>query len=177
MQPIRGLTQCLLVASPLLSDDSFVRSVIHILEHNEGGTMGVIINRPILMSLGDVWDACPEPWKTLRHCCEGGPVDRHRGIMLHESGITGSVDLGTGIATGSDAQTLYSKLQHYSPPPIRLFLGHAGWAPGQLEAELASGSWLLRRSHPRWILHPAYRDTFWQELVQSGNPFLDGGKN
>jgi len=162
----------LLVASPSLGDPNFMRAVIYLVEHNETGTLGVIINRALDVALSELWEECPESLADRRLCCEGGPVDRHKGLLLHtRDGLAGSFHLGQGLVVGGDDRALR---QAYADGPDgtgpRLFLGHAGWGEGQLERELMEGGWCLRRGDVRWVLSPDPPDDLWQCLLQSGDP-------
>jgi len=137
----------LLVASPLLTEPKFARTVVYILEHDGGGTVGVVLNRPSHTPVGQVlpdWrDAVSEPAVVFG----GGPVmpdgalclaelaGRHRahgpGVRRIAGGLA-TVDLDGDIAliTGITSR-------------LRVFAGHSGWAPGQLADEMAAGSWYV----------------------------------
>src|SRR5687767_5830054 len=80
MVPAAGM---LLVASTTLSEPSFMRSVIYLLEHDEDGTLGFIINRPLDIALSDLWADCPAGLGAAKVAAEGGPVDRNKGLLLH----------------------------------------------------------------------------------------------
>jgi putative transcriptional regulator len=139
----------LLVAAPPLIDPKFDRSVVLMLEHGADGGLGVIINRP---SETTVYDVFPE-WHELVSPPEvvfaGGPVAteavialtrrRHAAVEPFEQIVDdiGTVDLaGDPLDIGASLQSL------------RIFAGYAGWAPGQLEAELAEGAWFVVNLEP-----------------------------
>ena len=169
----------LLVASPVLTDPNFMRTVVYILEHTSGGTLGLIVNRPLDVPLGDLWDECPGSLAEASLCAEGGPVDRHKGLLLHGYvELEDTYQLAEGVAVGGDPQELHSLSQDdrgRSGP--RLFLGHAGWQPGQLDDEVASGSWIVRTGHPVLLLNPTPPEDLWQELVTSGAETPDPSAN
>lgn len=140
----------LLVASPMLGDPNFTRTVIYILEHRGQGTVGVVLNRPSEVALLDVlpqwWDLASAP----RTLFVGGPVDTHAALCLAEaapgtrprgwtevSGPIGLTDLDTdpGALGGQLAQ-------------IRVFAGYAGWDSGQLADEITEGAWLVVAGRP-----------------------------
>ncbi len=157
----------MLVASPVLADPNFMRSVVYVLEHTASGTLGLVLNRPLDVPLGDLWDECPEALGGEQLCAEGGPVDRHKGLLLHGfTELEDTYQLAEGIAVGGDPHQLHAlseaESSHHGP---RLFLGHAGWQPGQLEEEIALGSWLVREAHPVLLLHPQPPEDLWQEMV------------
>jgi putative transcriptional regulator len=130
-----SLAGALLVAAPHLLDPNFFRSVILILEHTEEGAVGVIINYP---STSELDDQLPD-WKPLLAdppvVFVGGPVQPESAIGLAE-GVDGSSLAGVGIVD-------------LAAPPgeltaaVRIYAGYAGWGPGQLEAELVEGGWVV----------------------------------
>ena len=136
MEPVPGQ---LLVATPQLLDPNFVRTVILILEHNDVGSLGVILNRPTTTALTE---ALPG-WEIAAHVpavlFAGGPV------------ALGGI-LGVGTNSSGDVAPADLELGPDAVGPVRLFQGYAGWSPGQLEAELAEESW--------WLLDTAPDDVF-----------------
>ncbi len=167
----------LLVASPQLTDDSFRRSVVYLVEHSTDGSLGFIINRPLELTLGELWAECPPTLSAALAAADGGPVERHKGLLLHRHpGIADAATMGHGIFIGGDLEQI---IAHWSAGPDRhgprLFLGHSGWVGGQLEREIAQGAWLLRPGHGdrlALITDPTTGsdgDHLWQLL--SGGPF------
>ena len=139
------LTGRLLVATPPLVDPNFDRTVVLMLEHGEDGAIGVVLNRPSDTPIDDV---LPE-WRSLAAppsaVFVGGPVSPDAVIALGRapsdrpgegfSPILG--DLGT-VDVGRDPLDLGVPLEE-----LRVFAGYAGWAPGQLEDELAQHAWFV----------------------------------
>jgi len=134
----------LLVASPLLVDPNFYKTVVFILQHDLEGAVGVVLNRP---SEEAVESHLPEWARRLEDppvVFVGGPVDPAVAIGVVRSdrpaeptallGV-GMVDLGSDPAAGT-------------PGPVRVFSGYAGWGPGQVEAELEEGAWLVLEAEP-----------------------------
>lgn len=164
MVPAAGM---LLVASTTLSEPSFMRSVIYLLEHDEDGTLGFIINRPLDIALSDLWADCPAGLGPAKVAAEGGPVDRNKGLLLHSCNeLPGAQPMGNGLAVGGDMEALarrYAKGADPSGP--RLFLGHSGWAPGQLATEIAEGAWVLRPGSLDLVLNSRPTATLWQHLL------------
>ena len=131
----------LLVATPLLGDPHFARSVVYLLEHDGGGTVGVIVNRPSHTPVGQVlpgWhDAVSEPQVVFN----GGPVQPDGALCLGRlaedgPGVRPVVD-GVGTIDLDGDVTVITGLT----TRLRVFAGHSGWAPDQLEAEIAEGAW------------------------------------
>ena len=159
---------CLLIASPQLADPSFVRSVIFLIEHDTSGSLGLIINRTLELPLGEVWESCPNQLYNAQHCAEGGPVERDRGLLLHPYlNIHGAHPLAEGLAIGGDTEAIINAWHgdHKPHRGPRLFLGHAGWSPEQLNDEIASGSWLVRQGPATLAINPSPPKDLWQELV------------
>jgi putative transcriptional regulator len=132
---MESLAGALLVAMPHLLDPNFFRSVVLILEHDEEGAVGVVINQPSTSGLGE---ELPE-WAPLLAepgvVFVGGPVQPEVAVGL-AAGVDGSSLPGVGIVDLS------------APPggldsPVRIYAGYAGWGPGQLEAELVEGGWIV----------------------------------
>jgi putative transcriptional regulator len=131
----------LLVATPLLGDPHFARTVVYLLEHDGGGTVGVIVNRPSHTPVGQVlpdWhDAVSGPQVVFG----GGPVQPDGALCLAQlaadgPGVRRVVD-GVGTVDLDGDLALITGLTRR----LRVFAGHAGWAPGQLAAEVEEGAW------------------------------------
>jgi putative transcriptional regulator len=139
----------LLVSAPALVDAPFARSVVYLLEHDGGGTVGVILNQPSRTPVGQVlpdWqDVVSEPAVIFA----GGPVMPDGALCLGElrGGVGGSLErpgirqVFRELATVDlDADVA---LVTAAAGRMRVFAGHAGWAPGQLADELAAGAWYV----------------------------------
>lgn len=164
MEPAAG---SFLVASTLLTDPNFAQSVVFLIEHGEGGSLGVIINRPLETPLGELWGEAPPGLRPARIACQGGPVEPNRGLLLHGNGALPSAqELGQGLWVGGELAALAAAWaegpDRHGP---RLFLGHSGWAGGQLARELAEGAWIVRPGDPRLALDPAGGERLWHRLV------------
>lgn len=143
-RPEGSLLGSLLVATPALRDPSFERSVVLMVAHEPGGAMGVVINRatevPVSEVLGD--------WGALAHhpavLFEGGPVQPDSAICVARArpgaeALPGFQPFFAALGT-VDLEKEPAQL-HESFDGVRVFAGYAGWSPGQLEAEIAAGSW------------------------------------
>lgn len=144
-ETVRNVTAgTLLVASPLLVDPNFYKTVVFVLQHDLEGAVGVVLNRP---SEEAVENHLPEWARRLEDppvVFVGGPVDPAVaiGVVLSDRPAeptalvgVGMVDLGSDPAAGT-------------PGPVRVFSGYAGWGPGQVEAELKEGAWLVLEAEP-----------------------------
>src|SRR5918994_1530052 len=134
----------LLLASPTLLDPNFVRTVILIAEHTDEGAMGLVLNRPAASSVSE---AVPDlAWLTgdEEQVYVGGPVAETAVIVLAEfdrpevAGALVEGDLGFVGADADEPAQLDGAVRR-----ARVFAGHAGWGPGQLEDELAEDAWIV----------------------------------
>ncbi len=160
------LTGQLLIATPALADGCFDRAVVYLCEHSATGAMGVIINHPIAnISLGEILKALsmPTPGDIGNlPVYFGGPVDSHRGFVLHTSDqvLEDSVVGSDGITLTANIGMLKGIAEGHGPMKGFLVLGYAGWAAGQLEAELESGSWITAPA-TRKLVFDSENDTKW----------------
>ena len=142
------LTDHFLIAMPALADPNFFHSVTYICEHSEQGAMGLVINQPLDVELGEVLEQMKLEAKdeAIRHrpVFLGGPVQPERGFVLHEppgqwdSMLRVSDDLA--VATSRDILAAISEGR--GPERSLVALGYAGWGAGQLEQEVADNAWL-----------------------------------
>ena len=146
------LTGRLLVAAPGMRDPNFARSVVLLLDHNDQGALGVVINRPLEVHVDEVlpqWQPLATPPGRL---FQGGPVglDGALGIVLVPHGATPApgVDRVTGpfglVDLDIPTEVVAGRLGE-----LRVFAGHSGWSGGQLEAEIAQGDWLVLAADER----------------------------
>ena len=135
----------LLLAAPVLKDPNFDRAVVFIAEHSEDGAMGLVLNRP---SGAPVAEAIPDlTWLTdagAGHVHVGGPVAPDGVIVLAEwedpsqAVVLIDDDLGFVPGDAADNEALAAAVRR-----ARVYAGHAGWGPGQLEAELGEEAWIV----------------------------------
>jgi putative transcriptional regulator len=154
MQSI-NLTQHFLIAMPAMTDPHFAKSLTFICEHNEQGALGVVVNRPLDMTLHALLEQIeitPENDAAKKIPVHyGGPVQIDRGFVLHTPAgawqSTLVVSDAIGLTTSKDV--LQAVARGDGPQQIIVTLGYAGWAPGQLEHELAQNAWLTVAAAPR----------------------------
>lgn len=162
-QDISALKQgMLLIAAPVLNDPNFSRTILLLCEHNEEGTFGLILNRPLQASIRD---GVPEVTDWDAPIFQGGPVEPARLHLLHSCAHpdVGGREVLPGLFWGGDFSALNRRLANKveSPDSCRFFVGSAGWSKGQLAGEITLGGWFLR---------PATRqDIFVDSTVPSGN--------
>ncbi|WP_417661536.1 YqgE/AlgH family protein [Pseudomonas sp.] len=138
----------LLIAMPHMDDEHFAQTVTYIVEHNDQGAMGLVINRPSGLNLADVLEQLSEESEPPVTCeslpiFSGGPVQTDRGFVLHPAGdhYQATLELGElGLTTSQDV--LFAIAAGTGPDKYLITLGYAGWDAGQLEAEIAENAWL-----------------------------------
>lgn len=159
----------LLVATPALVDPNFAHTVVLLLDHDTDGTLGVVLNRPSPISVSAVlpdWSSSVDPPEVL---FEGGPVSTDAALAVacvpqigasepigfrRLFGLTGIIDLDTPPEVLAPAMTR-----------LRIFAGYAGWGSGQLEEEIAEGSWYVVDSSTHDIFH-ADPSRLWSSVLR-----------
>ena len=138
-----------LVAAPNLTDPNFDHAVILMCFHNDEGAMGLVINRPAPVTLGDILRQMSIEFSgaTDQAAMVGGPVALDNGLLLYQP-EEGAEEREDELTVSDDLrlcpnQDLLREIGGgKGPSTYHIFLGHAGWGPGQLEAELSQGSWI-----------------------------------
>ncbi len=142
------LTNQFLIAMPSLLDPNFQRTVTFMCAHNEEGAMGIVINRPTDLALGEMLSHMDiEPNDTMdgaQPVLEGGPVQRERGFVIHQP--AGDWDsmlrVGDDIGIATSRDILAALARGDGPTRSVVALGYAGWGAGQLEQEVLENAWL-----------------------------------
>lgn len=165
-----SLANHFLIAMPSLDDPNFSRSVTWLCEHNHEGAMGIVINRPSDVSVGELYAHLSLPVSTAataQPVLVGGPVQTDRGFVIHRPGSswisTWPVSDAASITTSKDA--LQAMAQGVGPQDAFIALGYAGWGAGQLEQELLDNAWLTVPADPR-ILFEVPFDQRWNAAAK-----------
>lgn len=156
-----SLTHHFLIAMPAMADPNFSRTLTYICEHNAEGALGIIVNRPMDMSLATLFERVNIPLEANQATAGfaelpvyfGGPVQTDRGFVLHRpSGAWQStLNVGDDIALTSSRDILQTMSETGEPHEVLITLGYSGWSAGQLEWELAQNAWLTVAAKPRII--------------------------
>jgi putative transcriptional regulator len=157
----------LLLATPRLFDPNFARTVVLMLDHDEDGALGVVLNRPSELPLVAVLPAWAEAATEPAQLFSGGPVQPESAVAVGVRATTGEVE-GFRPLTGefglidldADAGPLRSALKG-----VRVFAGYAGWGYDQLQEEIREGSWFVVPASPADLLHPQ-PDTLWRSVLR-----------
>jgi putative transcriptional regulator len=133
----------LLLASPALEDPNFARTVVLIAEHSEEGAMGLVLNRPAEATVGDSAPELEELVDASEPIYVGGPVQPNAVIVLAAFTDPGAA----GLLISDDVGFLSAQLDLAESAAVtqrtRVFAGHAGWGPGQLEDEVGEDAWIV----------------------------------
>lgn len=158
-----------LIAVPELMDPNFARTVVLLLEHGgENGAFGVVLNRPMKLGLPRVAEAVGVSWGgalPAPRACWGGPVQKESAWLLHDgSRVLGeSVSVAPGLSFTLSLDAMKSILTEPAGE-FRLFLGYAGWSPGQLEDEIRAGGWINAPVEPGLVFSES-ADHLWEEAL------------
>ena len=159
----------ILISEPFLGDNYFRRSVVYMVENNEEGSIGFVLNKPIGISINEVVDDFPESDFTIS---VGGPVSNNTVHYIHTLGarIPDSVSVGDGIFWGGDFDLIRELIAEgvVKPHELRFFLGYAGWSAQQLDGEMQEHAWLVGRIPPRMVMQ-AVDPEFWKTTMSSFN--------
>jgi putative transcriptional regulator len=168
---MKSLKGQFLVASPHLADPNFYKSVVLMINHDEEGALGLILNRPTENKVQDVWKLVAEEEIECAHpIFLGGPVAGPL-VALHRVKSAAESEILPGLYFAAHKDKLQKIIQQ-TAKPYRFFTGYAGWAGGQLDGELKVGGWLTAKAKKDLIF--AKEDELWQQVVRTiGASILD----
>ena len=168
-EPGRGT---FLVAKRSLEDPSFGQSVVYLVVHGDGGSIGLIVNRRSNLALADTVPDFAPALSTYYRLYFGGPVELSMVLMLArgEPSTEGLLPVADGISISSERPVMEAALgERDSPQELRFYLGYAGWADGQLAAEMTRGSWHVVPADPDAIF-AADTVSLWERLIERLEP-------
>nr|WP_294774995.1 YqgE/AlgH family protein [uncultured Flavobacterium sp.] len=164
----------LLIAEPsIIGDLSFNRSVILLADHNDEGSVGFILNKPLKYTIKDLLPEIDAKFKIYN----GGPVEQDNLYFIHNVPqlIPNSIEISNGIFWGGDFELTKGLINTglIKKKNIRFFLGYTGWDSEQLENEMQSNSWILTKNiYENKILGKASVH-FWKEkIIELGGEYL-----
>ncbi len=160
-----------LAAGPDMLDPNFMHAVVLICEHTGEGAYGLIVNRPTGQTAEAILSDHPPLSEHAFPIHQGGPVGLDTLQVLHRADdrIPGGVPLLDDLWIGGellDVARLVGEDREEAQRRVRLFLGYAGWSPGQLEYELAIGAWLPAQARAE-LVFGADGEAAWREVVRS----------
>lgn len=164
----------LLIAEPsIIGDLSFNRSVILLADHNEEGSVGFILNKPLKYTIKDVLPEIEAKFKIYN----GGPVEQDNLYFIHNVPdlIPNSIEISNGIFWGGDFELTKNLINQglIKKKNIRFFLGYTGWDSEQLENEMQSNSWILSKNIYKKDILGKSSAHFWKEkILELGGDYL-----
>ena len=168
---MKSLAGQLLVAMPHMQDPRFARSVVYLCAHSEeAGAMGLVVNKLLgsltMDELFQQLDIEPSRFSKARPVHFGGPVEAGRGFVLHSADYheDASLVVGDNIAITATLEILRAIGRGEGPQKSLLALGYAGWAPGQLDAEIQANGWLSVAPDDAIVFDPDH-DSKWQRAL------------
>lgn len=167
LAPEQSFVNQLLVAMPGMADDTFAGSVVYLCEHSEKGALGLVINRPIDINVGRLFEKVELPLRrddlAEEPVCFGGPVQTERGFVLHDT-VPGQFSSTLHVPGGVDMTTSKDVLEALAegggPRRVFIALGYTGWSAGQLEDEISRNGWLTIQASPEHIAEIIFEAPF-----------------
>ncbi len=133
-----------LVSEPFLGDPNFERTVVYVCEHNDDGSFGLVLNKPVEeLTLSDVVEGIDD--QSIKVYL-GGPVEQDVLQFLHNiESLPGSIPVGDGVFLGGDFEMLKLLInnKNVKADDVKFFIGYSGWSQGQLDDELKEEVWLV----------------------------------
>lgn len=166
LNPIQAAPGKLLVAEPGIAETYFIRSVVYLTEHNEDGSVGFLLNKPLDLKVSDVV-------KELRGISLplflGGPVGRDSLFYIHTLGnkIEDSRLIDQGVFWGGDFEQIIKAVQTGAgnEKNLRFFVGYSGWDSGQLDAELNRNSWVVAPTNKEEVMN-LETTNLWKDVLR-----------
>ena len=163
LKPSKGR---ILISEPFLVDYYFKRSVVLLAEHNDEGSFGLIINKPVDMHLSDVLHDFPEFDAPIYL---GGPVKTENLYFIHTKGnlIEESMKILEGLYWGGDIEHVKELITigQLSAQDIKFFVGYSGWVAKQLDGELERNSWLVSNIKAKQVMDQN-SESMWDEVIK-----------
>lgn len=160
----------LIIAMPQLLDPNFHRTVVLLIEKNDQGAFGLVVNRLGSVSIPTLCSGLKIDWggETAAKALYGGPVGTDQGFLLHgpvaDDLVVNSKEIIRGIRIASDLET-FRALCSRPPEDFRVLLGYAGWGPGQLEREMVAGAWLTCEVSPGLVFQTSLEE-MWEKALR-----------
>ena len=167
-QPLSGQ---LLLASPTLTDPNFTRTVVLIGMHSDEGAVGVVLNRPSTVTIGEAVPLLDEDPDAREPVFVGGPVQPTSIVYLAEFVDPATAGLLVLGRIGFPGPDIGLQELSQSTERRRLFVGFAGWGPGQLDDEIAEGDWIEQMALPEDVFTETPEDLWSRVLTRKGGSY------
>ncbi len=162
----------ILIAEPFLNDIYFKRSIVFLTEHNDEGSVGFVLNKPVNLQIEEIINDFPSFDCNISI---GGPVNTNTVHYLHTLGelVPNCVHVCDNIFWGGNFDTMKSLINNkaIAKSQVRFFLGYSGWMPKQLDEELSQNSWLVSNIKPELVMNHDMNE-IWKEVLNNlGNKY------
>tara|TARA_Y100000590_G_scaffold353485_1_gene406386 strand:+ start:1994 stop:2563 length:570 start_codon:yes stop_codon:yes gene_type:complete len=168
-----------LISMPHMDDPIFTKSLIYMCENNSEGSLGIIINKPIVSkNAADIIQQTGlEKIKPSFDIYLGGPVNMQMGMILHDASyeIEGTLNVCNKVALTSNKKIVEDLQSGVGPEKFRFSMGYAGWGSGQLEREIENGDWLLMPADVEFIFSLSDTDKWRAAVTKFGINISDLG--
>ena len=166
--PDHTLAPVLLVSMPQMLDPNFARTVVLLAEYGAHGAFGLVVNRQMPEPAHEVIK--PEPPMNIQkdvHLYVGGPVEPNRAWVLtaHRELDGEALEITEGVYLSASPELIRHALQASPDPRVRLVIGYAGWAAGQLDDELATSAWLMAPVQPDLVFDTPL-EQMWETAIR-----------
>lgn len=156
----------LLISEPFMVDAHFKRSVVYIVEHDDEGTIGFVLNKPLDVKMQHVVRDFPHIDTTVGY---GGPVGEDTLHFVHNVGdiLMNSIPVSESLCWSGDFDQLQDLIREgaVTPDNVLFFIGYSGWDVGQLDDELKRGAWIVAEASDNQIIKGNYED-FWKDVLK-----------
>jgi len=169
---MKSFSNHFLISMPHMNDPVFAKTLIYMCEHNSEGSMGVIINKPMVFN--NATDVLKQTGlrniKPTPKIYFGGPINVDTGFILHDSNYKteGTLLISESLALSSNKQIVADLKEGIGPIIFRLSFGYAGWIGGQIEREITNGDWLVMPANDDFIFSIPDQDKWNQAADQFG---------
>jgi putative transcriptional regulator len=166
---MKSLQGHLLVASPKLVDPNFFHTVVLLVQHNQEGALGLVLNRPLQTTVQEMWQEVGESDCEIdQPLHQGGPCEGPL-MVLHGTRSSAEIEVSDGVYFCTSRERIEALIEEGGDDlggnGVKFFVGYSGWTAGQLEAELEEGSWLTLDANPQAIFQGD--EHLWSDLVRA----------
>ena len=162
----------ILLAEPFMLDPNFKRAAVLMCEHDAGGSIGFIMNKPLSMRVDELIAGFPQFNAEIFF---GGPVSTDTIHYVHNKGdlLEDSIHIVDGVYWGGSFEKLKSLITNklILPDDIRFFVGYSGWSEGQLDEEMKLGSWLVADMYSNYLFKTMPKELWQQVMANKGNTY------
>jgi putative transcriptional regulator len=161
---MKSLQGQLLVASPTLVDPNFFHTVVLIVQHNDEGALGLVLNRPLRTTVKEMWEQVAEEDADVEGVLhQGGPCEGPL-MVIHGDDVYGEIEVTKDLHFCTSRDRV-EKLMADGGTRMKFFVGYAGWTAGQLEAEMEEPSWLTIPATAKAVFEGD--EHLWTDLVRA----------